>query len=31
MGAGPDGLLYILTHDRETGDGNLYKMSSSSQ
>jgi aldose sugar dehydrogenase len=28
---GPDGLLYILTHDRETGDGNLYKVSSSSQ
>jgi aldose sugar dehydrogenase len=27
---GPDGLLYILTHDRETGEGNLYKMSSSS-
>ena len=26
---GPDGLLYVLTHDRETGEGNLYKISSS--
>ena len=31
IATGPDGLLYILTHDRETGEGNLYKMSSSSQ
>ena len=23
---GPDGLLYVLTHDRETGDGNLYRI-----
>ena len=23
---GPDGFLYILTHDRETGDGNLYRI-----
>jgi glucose/arabinose dehydrogenase len=28
---GPDGLLYVLTHDRETGDGNLYKISSAAQ
>ena len=26
---GPDGLLYVLTHDRETGEGNLYGISSS--
>ena len=25
---GPDGFLYILTHSRETGEGNLYKISS---
>ena len=25
---GPDGFLYILTHDRETGDGNLYWITS---
>lgn len=25
---GPDGLLYVLTHDRETGEGNLYKIGS---
>ncbi|HZA62039.1 MAG TPA: PQQ-dependent sugar dehydrogenase [Nitrososphaeraceae archaeon] len=23
---GPDGFLYVLTHDRETGDGNLYRI-----
>jgi aldose sugar dehydrogenase len=23
---GPDGFLYILTHDRETGDGDLYRI-----
>jgi aldose sugar dehydrogenase len=23
---GSDGLLYVLTHDRETGDGNLYRI-----
>ena len=28
---GPDGLLYVLTHDRETGEGNLYKISSAAQ
>jgi glucose/arabinose dehydrogenase len=28
---GPDGLLYVLTHDRETGEGNLYKISSPAQ
>ena len=28
---GPDGLLYVLTHDRETGDGNLYKINSAAQ
>src|SRR5918996_2285894 len=28
---GPDGLLYALTHDRETGDGNLYKINSAAQ
>ncbi len=28
---GPDGLLYILTHDRESGEGNLYKISSTTQ
>jgi aldose sugar dehydrogenase len=28
---GPDGLLYILTHSRETGEGNLYKISSAEQ
>jgi glucose/arabinose dehydrogenase len=26
---GPDGFLYVLTHDRETGDGNLYRITSS--
>ena len=26
---GQDGFLYILTHDRETGDGNLYWITSS--
>jgi glucose/arabinose dehydrogenase len=26
---GPDEFLYILTHDRETGDGNLYRITSS--
>jgi glucose/arabinose dehydrogenase len=26
---GVDGFLYILTHDRETGDGNLYRITSS--
>ena len=26
---GPDGFLYILTHDREAGDGNLYRIASS--
>jgi aldose sugar dehydrogenase len=26
---GSDGFLYILTHDRETGDGNLYRITSS--
>ena len=25
---GPDGFLYVLTHDRETGDGNLYRITS---
>jgi glucose/arabinose dehydrogenase len=29
--SGPDGLLYVLTHDRETGEGNLYKISSAAQ
>jgi glucose/arabinose dehydrogenase len=28
---GPDGLLYVLTHDRETGEGNLYKIGSAAQ
>ncbi|HET9357012.1 MAG TPA: PQQ-dependent sugar dehydrogenase [Nitrososphaeraceae archaeon] len=28
---GPDGLLYVLTHDRETGEGDLYKISSAAQ
>jgi glucose/arabinose dehydrogenase len=28
---GPDGLLYVLTHNRETGEGNLYKISSAAQ
>jgi hypothetical protein len=28
---GPDGFLYILTHDRGTGEGNLYKVSSVAQ
>ena len=28
---GPDGLLYVLTHDRETGEGNLYKIISAAQ
>lgn len=28
---GPDGLLYVLTHDRETGEGNLYKITSAAQ
>jgi glucose/arabinose dehydrogenase len=28
---GPDGFLYILTHSRETGEGNLYKISSAEQ
>jgi len=28
---GPDGFLYILTHDRGTGEGNLYKISSVAQ
>ena len=28
---GPDGLLYVLTHDRETGEGNLYKIRSAAQ
>jgi glucose/arabinose dehydrogenase len=28
---GPDGLLYVLTHDRETGEGNLYRISSAAQ
>src|SRR5919108_3691587 len=28
---GPDGFLYILTHSRETGEGNLYKISSAKQ
>gem|GEM_PF-1660255 len=25
---GQDGLLYFLTHDRGTGEGNLYRLSS---
>ena len=25
---GPDGFLYVLTHDRDTGDGNLYRITS---
>ena len=29
--AGPDGLLYVLTHDRETGEGNLYKIIAAAQ
>lgn len=28
---GPDGLLYVLTHDRETGEGNLYKIGPAAQ
>jgi aldose sugar dehydrogenase len=28
---GPDGFLYVLTFDRETGDGNLYRVTSSAQ
>ena len=28
---GPDGLLYVLTHDREIGEGNLYKIISAAQ
>ena len=27
---GPDGFLYVLTYDRSTGDGNLYRVTSSS-
>ncbi|HKG42583.1 MAG TPA: PQQ-dependent sugar dehydrogenase [Nitrososphaeraceae archaeon] len=28
---GPDGFLYVLTFDRETGDRNLYRVTSSAQ
>ena len=28
---GPDGFLYVLTFDRETGNGNLYRVTSSTQ
>jgi aldose sugar dehydrogenase len=28
---GPDGFLYILTHDGGTGEGNFYRLSSAAQ